>query len=334
MSDMSGQRTLSLSFREFGPPDYQRYVEILNANYPDYLVSVPEQRSREESLDKSKYLLKRFACLDDRTDSIVGFGRIANVLDMYHPQKFMINIYVDPQYQRMGVGGAIFDRLHDELVNLDAQVAWTMNKEDLPVQREFFQKRGFLEKRRDWESRLDLLTFQPEKFQQYDKRMPEQGISFTTLAEVMREGDDTMRKLHDLVQHIVGDMPRQAEFTPVPYDQWKTLLSNSPRIVPEGFLIARHGSEFVGESDVLRNEKTPRTLSQGDTGVRREFRGRGIATALKLRVIGFAKSNGFDTIETWNDSTNTAMLAVNTKLGFKRRVGWILMEKVLKSQGS
>ena len=331
---MNNQRTLSLTFREFGPADYQRYVEILNANFPDYLVSVAEQRSRDESVDRSKYLLKRFACLDDRTDTIVGFGRIGNVLDTYHPQKFMINIYVDPQYQRMGVGGAIFDKLSDELTDLDAEVAWTMNKEDLSGQREFFQKRGFMEKRRDWESRLDLPAFQPEKFRGYETKMAEQGISFTTLAEVMRAGDDSMRKLHDLVQHIVADMPRQADFTPVPYDQWKTLLSNSPRIVPEGFLIARHGSEFVGESDVLRNERAPRTLSQGDTGVRREFRGRGIATALKLRVIEFAKNNGYETIETWNDSTNAAMLAVNTKLGFERRIGWILMEKILKSQES
>ena len=331
---MSSQRTLSLTFREFDPADYQRYVEILNANFPDYLVSVPEQRSRDDSIDKSKYLLKRFACLDDRTGSIVGFGRIANVLDMYHSQKFMINVYVDPQYHRMGVGGSIFNKLLDELADLGAQVAWTMNKEDLSSQREFFRKRGFLEKRRDWESRLDLLTFQADKFQQYDMRMREQGISFTTLAEVMRAGEDSMRELHDLVQHIVADMPRQADFTPVPYDQWKTLLSNSPRIVPKGFLIARHGSEFVGESDILRNERAPRTLSQGDTGVRREFRGRGIATALKLRVIEFAKSNGYETIETWNDSTNAAMLAVNTKLGFERRVGWILMEKILKWQKS
>lgn len=328
---MSGQRTLSLTFRGFGPSDYERYVEILNANFPDYLVSVGEQRSRDENVDRSRYLLKRFACLDERTDTIVGFGRIGNVLDMYHPQKFMINVYVDPQYRRMGVGGAIFDKLLHELADLDAQVAWTMNKEDLPGQREFFQKRGFLEKRRDWESRLDLLTFQPEKFRGYATKMTEQGISFTTLAEVMQAGEDSMRKLHDLVQHIVADMPRQADFTPVPYDQWKLLLSSSPRIVPEGFLIARHGSEFVGESDILRNEKAPRTLSQGDTGVRREFRSRGIATALKLKVIEFAKSSGYETIETWNDSTNAAMLAVNTKLGFKRKVGWILMEKILKS---
>jgi mycothiol synthase len=329
---MTSQRTLSIDFREFEPSDYERLVEIYNANYPDYAISAAEQRARDESLDRSKYLLRRFACLDTRMGGIVGFGGISNVLDMFHPRKFMVNIYVDPACQRMGVGGAIFERLLKNLKDLHAEIAWTMNKEDLPLHREFFERRGFVEKRRDWESRLDLLTFQPEIFQEYEARMTDQGISFTTLAEEMRLGEYSLRRLHDLVQHIVADMPRQADFTPVPYDQWKTLIANNPRTIPGGYFIAKHGSEFVGESDVLRNEKAPRTLSQGDTGVRREFRGRGIATALKLKVIDYAKRNGYETIETWNDSTNAPMLAVNTKLGFKRKIGWILFEKVLSHE--
>jgi len=73
-------------------------------------------------------------------------------------------------------------------------------------------------------------------------------------------------------------------------------------------------------------------LNQDDTGVTREYRGRGIATALKLKVIEFGKKNGYRTIKTWNDSSNAPMLAVNTKLGFKRQVGWIMVEKILRPE--
>jgi mycothiol synthase len=326
---MSSQRTLSLSFRDFGSADYERLEEIYNANYPEYRVSAAEQRARDDSIDKSKYLMRRFVCVDNRTDATIGFGQIANVLDMYHPRKFMVNIYVDPQYQRMGVGGATFDRLLDELMDLNAEVAWTMNREDLHFQREFFERRGFDERRRDWESRLDLSTFKPEKFHGDLSRVAQQGINFRTLTEELQHGETSLRKLHDLVQHIAADMPRQADFTPLSYDQWKTLLSKSPRLLPEGYVIAKDGPESVGMSNLLRNEKMPRTLSQDDTGVRREYRGRGIATALKIKVIEFARKNGYESIETWNDSTNAAMLAVNAKLGFKKHIGWILLEKVL-----
>ncbi len=51
--------------------------------------------------------------------------------------------------------------------------------------------------------------------------------------------------------------------------------------------------------------------------------------ALKLRVIQYALQNNYDKIKTWNDSEDAPMLAVNTKLGFKREVGWITMEKNL-----
>ena len=47
---------------------------------------------------------------------------------------------------------------------------------------------------------------------------------------------------------------------------------------------------------------------------------------------GSASGNNQMTVEkvkTWNASDNAPMQAVNTKLGFKREVGWITMEKNL-----
>jgi len=90
----------------------------------------------------------------------------------------------------------------------------------------------------------------------------------------------------------------------------------------------------VGMSDVHRIDSEHGVLNQDDTGVIREYRGRGIATSLKLKVIDFGKKNGYGTIKTWNDSGNASMLAINNKLGFKRKVGWILMEKILRSESS
>ncbi len=331
---MIKQRTLSLRFREFHPGDYDRFVTINNANYPDYPISVVERRSRDEALDRTKYLLKRFACIDLEQDQIVGFGEIAHLADMFHPGKFMANILVDPEHQGRGVGRAIYNRLSEELVDRDAILVWTMSKEDLPRRTEFFRRRGFSERTRMWESRLDLSKADPTNFGGYLEKASKEGITFTTLAEEQRHGRDSLRKIHELVQMINADMPREAAFTPLSYEQWEALSLKSPRLLPEGYMLAKHGSDYVGLSDVLRNEKEPKILSQDDTGVRREYRGRGIATALKLKVIEFAKKNGYTRVETWNDSSNVPMLAVNAKLGFKRQVGWIMMEKILSSESS
>src|SRR5256712_12282850 len=329
---MSEQRTLSLGFREFRSSSYERLVEIYNANYPDYRISVAERRSRDESVDRTKYLLKRFECVDLERDRIVGFGELINVPDMYHPRKFMAGILVDPEQQCRGVGRAIYTRVEEELSSRNAMLAWTMAKEDLPRRIEFFQRRGFSERTRNWESRLDLSTADTTPFHGYIEKALKDGITFTTLAEEQSHGQDSLRKIHELVQLIQADMPRETDFTPLTYEQWETFSLKNPQLVPEGYFIAKDGLSYVGMSNVHRIDMELGLLNQDDTGVRREYRGRGIATALKLKVINFGKKNGYRTLRTWNDSSNAPMLAVNTKLGFKRQVGWVMMEKILGSE--
>ena len=54
------------------------------------------------------------------------------------------------------------------------------------------------------------------------------------------------------------------------------------------------------------------------TGVVKGFRRRGIATRLKRIGLGWAISNGYESVRTRNDSTNAGMIAVNRRLGFRR----------------
>jgi mycothiol synthase len=53
------------------------------------------------------------------------------------------------------------------------------------------------------------------------------------------------------------------------------------------------------------------------TAVRRAYRGRGIARALKLTTIGWAIDHGLETLETGNDVDNASMRALNARLGYR-----------------
>ena len=57
------------------------------------------------------------------------------------------------------------------------------------------------------------------------------------------------------------------------------------------------------------------------TGVERDYRGRGLAQALKLLAVRFAQHYGAAYIRTNNDSQNAPMLAVNRKLGYRPEPG-------------
>jgi RimJ/RimL family protein N-acetyltransferase len=62
------------------------------------------------------------------------------------------------------------------------------------------------------------------------------------------------------------------------------------------------------------------------TGTLRAYRGRGLALAVKLASIAWAREHGVTSMQTNNDETNAPMLAINRRLGYRpagRRVEWV-----------
>jgi len=59
------------------------------------------------------------------------------------------------------------------------------------------------------------------------------------------------------------------------------------------------------------------SITWGFTGVARAYRGRRIATALKVRAIRAARRRGVPMLETENHADNHPMLAINRKLGYQ-----------------
>ncbi len=323
------QQTTSPVVRDFESSDYDRLVEIYNANYPDSPTSVDEIRYSDESRDKSKYHLSRFACTGPDSGQVLGFGRVNHAWWMFHPQKFMVEVLVDPMYRRNGNGRTIYDQLELKLKELHATTAWATVKENLPASVAFAVKRGFVEKKRMWESWLDPSRVDSDLFQKYAEKASGQGIKISTLGAEKVNGPEKVRELYELSQELEGDVPFPVPYTPISYEQWVRSMLESPSLLPDGFLVASDGNRYVGHSIVFRIDKEPNSLWQIMTGVRREYRGRGIGMALKLGVIDFARRNGYNMIKTWNHSDNAPMLAVNARLGFKREVGWLSMEKNL-----
>lgn len=323
------QHTLSIKFREFNSADYRRLAEIYDAIFPERSRTLEEWRFYDEGLDTSKYYFKRYACLDTTTGETLGFGEMWHPPWMFHPKKFWVDGWVDPKHQGRGVGTALFEKLEQDMGSLGAITAWVGVLESKPNSIRFAERRGFKEKIRGWHQSINPSQVDTSKFEGYSKRAAEAGIGFSTLDRELREDPDCYKKLYELVQTAFQDVPIPDTPTDTPYDQWIRFEMKNPNLIPEGYMIAKDHNRYVGTSVVWRMKKEPRGLYQGLTGVLREYRGKGIAMALKLLVLDYAKKHGFDNIRTDNASVNTGMLAINRKLGFKRTETWLTLEKIL-----
>jgi ribosomal protein S18 acetylase RimI-like enzyme len=324
------QGPLSLEIREFGDSDYPRLAEVYEAIFPERARTIEEWRFYDDSLDKTKYYFKRYVCLNSATGVALGFAEMWNPPWMFHPKKFSLDGWVDPQYQDQGVGSLIYNRLKDDLDERGAIAAWMGIRENMTSSIAFAQKRGFNEKMRGWESTIDPYQVNTSEFQRYSTEASKEGIEFSTLEQELRQDPDCYTKLYEIVQTAFRDVPIPDTPTDTPYDQWLAFEMKNPNLIPRAYMIAKDGEKYVGTSVVWRLKKEPRSLYQGLTGVLREYRGRGIAMTLKLKVLDFARKNGFDNIRTFNASTNEGMLSINMKLGFKRDLAWITFEKNLE----
>jgi GNAT superfamily N-acetyltransferase len=316
-----------LEFREFQQSDYRRLAEIYDTIFPERTRSIEEWKFYDDSLDTTKYYFKRYACLNSPTGQALGFAEMWNPPWMFHPKKFWIDGWVHPRDQHHGVGAALYNKLLADMNRLGATTAWMQIRENMLDPITFATSRGFIEKMRGWESTVNPLHVDTAKFEAYAHKASKADITFSTLERELRDDPLCYKKLYELVQVAFRDVPIPDTPTDTPYDQWVSFEMKNPNLIPESYMIAKHGDNYVGTSVVWRLKNEPHSLFQGLTGVLREYRGKGIAVALKLKVLDWARANGFNHIRTFNASTNEGMLAINMKLGFKKDLAWITFEK-------
>jgi RimJ/RimL family protein N-acetyltransferase len=141
------------------------------------------------------------------------------------------------------------------------------------------------------------------------------GIRFFTLYEA---GDTpTVRfKLYELVREGVVDDPSN-DGTFMDYESFSEQLFEAYYgRWSECQFLAAEGDAWVGLSNVQLRDGNRAEF--GVTVVKRGYRRRGIARALKLLALQYLHERGVRSVRTRNDPTNAAILRLNRALGFGR----------------
>lgn len=326
-----------ICIRDFTPTEYDyEAVARINALAPDeeYLSfepqTAPELRGFDRVFDSSLFTLKRFVAEQADSRIIAGYGYYAHMPWCFDPGKYWGSIRCNPLFRSQGIGSRIYDRIALDLSGKGAKAVRMSAREGNAVSCDFLKKRGFGEVMRSLELELRTDQFDVRAFEQAEERAEKEGISVLALPRLMERDPDWFSKLHQLHIAITKDIPIPDEPNPQSTpEQFRAHLLEHKDALIEGCFVALSGNDYVGECILQRYEDDPSTLYHDTTGVLSAHRGKGIAMALKIQTIRFAKAQGYKRIITWVEDNNPAMLAINEKLGFQHRSGFIVYEKSL-----
>jgi GNAT superfamily N-acetyltransferase len=301
--------------RLFADRDYPAFVRIKRlAEQRD--ISVATARDEDGRWDHRRYERVRVVAADEE-DAPLGYGEIYHDPSRFDPRRYFVRLAVDPRLRRQGIGAGIWTQLRAELDERAARVAclWA---DDGTACREFIVRRGFIEVVRSFEQVIALATANLP-LAPAEEAVAAHGIRIETLSELRaREGEDSLKKVHELYTASRVDQPTLGRVTSLPFEDWHREVFEDLHGLPDAYFIASHGEELVGCSAVhASGDDVLRILI---TGVLPAYRRKGIARLLKLRVHSWGRAHGYREIHT--STANAAVVALNTSLGYAIVASW------------
>ena len=247
------------------------------------------------------------------------------------PGTFYIKVIVAPEARGHGLGTQMYRDALESARGHGVTLLETHVRETDAVSLKFAERRGFKVSHHGFESTLDLTDFDGHRFDGLLRRLHAEGFRFFSLAEA-GVTDENKHKLYEVNRASALDNPGNDGEFPDFYAFSKNVFDAS-WFRADTQLLAAHEDHWAGLS-AIGIYPADRHAYNAFTGVLREYRGRGLAQALKLQTILLAKKEGMRYIRTHNDSNNAPMLAINRKLGYEPQPGIYKLVCELDQRGS
>jgi GNAT superfamily N-acetyltransferase len=187
--------------------------------------------------------------------------------------------------------------------------------DDDPESLAFAQRRGFVEDRREKGVALRLAEIEPPPVE------PPEGVEIVSWAE----RPELSRGIYEVALEASPDVPGWEDEIVEPFERWLVNDMQGSGDRPDATFLALAGGEVVGYAKFSLTEAQPKTAHHDLTGLKRAWRGRGIARALKATQIRWAKENGYEELRTRNDERNAPIRHLNREFGYQPTIGRIYL---------
>ena len=287
--------------------DEQLSLDVYNAVWPHEAVTMDEVRHFKAAMTAYVDLV---AWIDGEPAGS-GFAAIMP----QRPEVPNVLLTVLPSARRQGVGTALYETISDWTRGQGLGVLEAVVSDEDPKSLAFAERRGFREDRREKGVALNLAEI----------ALP--AVELPSGIEIVSWADrpELARGIYEVALEASPDVPGWEDEIPEPFEDWLVNDMQGSGDKPEATFLALHGDEVVGYAKFSLTEAQPTTAHHDLTGLKRAWRGRGIARALKATQIRWAKENGYEELQTRNDERNAPIRHLNREFGYRPAEGRIYL---------
>lgn len=288
--------------------DEQASLDVYNEVWPHDRIGLAEVHSFKAGVLDYADLIARI----DGAAAGSGFAAI----QPQRPELVVVLITVLAGQRRRGAGTALYEAIsawtrERGLDELEAVVA-----DDDDESLGFALRRGFVEDRREKGVALRLAEIDAPPVD------PPPGIEIVAWAE----RPELARGMYEVAVEASPDVPGWEDELMEPFEDWLAHEMQGAGDRPEATFVALAGDEVIGYAKFSLTEAQPTTAHHDLTGVKRAWRGRGVARALKATQIAWAKANGYEELRTRNDERNAPIRKLNKEFGYRPAIGRIYLK--------
>ena len=311
--------------------DAELAADLMTAAYPAIAEDPILTRYRWEHPKRGWSAGRFIAEIDNRPIAFVDW--LHGPPDQDPERHCEVSVYLDAAELDVDLLTSMWKWVADQAATTGSRILEGYAADDEPEMQEALERLGFERDRQEKVWVLDL-NQNGERLAQEAREakatMGKEGIRLMTLLDW--PDPDALKKLHALDGPTRNDVPTTFPNLPETFEDF-VLRANGPDRPHDRFWIALDGDRPVAMS-YLRFPPVRGNVWTGYTCCDRQYRGRGIARAVKLQSLAQAVELQLPAVYTDNDSENAPMLHINGKLGYQPRPGFISYLKRVDISGA